>query len=608
MSDAIVAALLAGRQRKRDPFEMQRRLGLGALQQGMSTAPVMSWGEGLARALTGAVGGYFAGDADRRADERGFNTIGVQADLLAAKPEEFQAKVAALQGRKDIDFDMLAPVMGQMLADKQKQFKAGDSATRFAANYAMPPTAPQGLPQGGAGPAIAKIESGGRYDALGPVANAQGDRAHGKYQVMGANIGPWTKEILGREMTPQEFLADPQAQEAVFSAKWNQYRQQFGSDEAAARAWFAGPGGMNNPNAQDVNGVTVAQYSQKFQQGMPAQGDAAGGNPPPGTVPYDVSRPQPSPELVERYRRAIESGSLTPAQAEIEMNRELDREWQVQRETRRMIWQSQQEDERTKRRTGADLVGKRMEVFEKELRPQATAAVSEVGAIHQVRQLLDAGAFTGMGAGAKAWGSRAAEAIGKAFGLDWSSDAQANTAALQSAMAQRVLPLVKNLGAGTGISNADREYAEKAAGGNIEVGEKAMRRILDIGERAARATIKRYGEETDRMLRVPNIGDQFGRDYFALPEAPTYEQWSKANPLAAPDVTVQAAPQAAQAPPTSLAVPQRPGVQFAPHPNPNAPTNAPQQQPDAAPDGATAVNPQTGQRLVKRNGQWVPVQ
>ena len=114
------------------------------------------------------------------------------------------------------------------------------------------------------GNAIAGIESGGKYGILGPVTQS-GDRAYGKYQVMGANVGPWTKEVLGAPMSPQQFLASPQAQDAVFQAKFGQYVQKYGP-EGAARAWFAGPGGMNNLNAKDVNGMTVGRYGQRFGQ------------------------------------------------------------------------------------------------------------------------------------------------------------------------------------------------------------------------------------------------------------------------------------------------------------------------------------------------------
>jgi hypothetical protein len=149
-----------------------------------------------------------------------------------------------------------------------------------------PALGPAGMPpQGGQpnfGNAIAGIESGGKYDALGPVTKT-GDRAYGKYQVMGANIPQWTQTHLGQAMTPEQFIANPQAQDAVFKAQFGQYAQQYGP-EGAARAWFAGPGNMNNMGAKDQLGTTVGGYGQKFAQ--------AAGLGPAGAGPAPM-QPQP---------------------------------------------------------------------------------------------------------------------------------------------------------------------------------------------------------------------------------------------------------------------------------------------------------------------------
>jgi hypothetical protein len=162
--------------------------------------------------------------------------------------------------------------------------------------------APVGGPPGDvmarAGNAISGIESGGKYDALGP--ETRGDRAYGKYQIMGANVPTWTAEVLGKPMTPQEFLANPQAQDAVFKAKFGQYVQKYGP-EGASRAWFAGEGGMNNPNAADVNGMTVAKYGQKFSAGFggPQVADAGGFTPtntPAQSVPGGLPQMPPGVE------------------------------------------------------------------------------------------------------------------------------------------------------------------------------------------------------------------------------------------------------------------------------------------------------------------------
>lgn len=118
--------------------------------------------------------------------------------------------------------------------------------------------------------AIASIESAGQkdpYRALGPM--TRGDRAYGKYQVMGNNIPSWTQEVLGRRMTPQEFLADDAAQDAVFDAKFAQSIAKYGSPEQAASVWFTGrPISPGSQKAQDVTGTSGSKYVQRFSQAL----------------------------------------------------------------------------------------------------------------------------------------------------------------------------------------------------------------------------------------------------------------------------------------------------------------------------------------------------
>ena len=150
---------------------------------------------------------------------------------------------------------------------------------------------------------ISNIESGGRYDIIGP-ATRDGDRAIGKYQVMGKNVGPWTKEALGQELTPEQFVSSPDAQEAVFKHKFGSYVSKYGP-EGAARAWFAGEGGMNDMGRKDVLGTSVADYASKFNRGMQANGGVAvsAQSRGPQLVPVDhdpfAAQPQGQPQQAE---------------------------------------------------------------------------------------------------------------------------------------------------------------------------------------------------------------------------------------------------------------------------------------------------------------------
>lgn len=112
--------------------------------------------------------------------------------------------------------------------------------------------------------AIKTIESGGNYSALGP-ATRTGDRAYGAYQVMGANVGPWSEKHFGQRLTPDQFRANPQAQDAVFNGEFGRLSSRYGP-EGASRAWFAGEGGMNRMAAKDVVGTNVGGYGSRFGQ------------------------------------------------------------------------------------------------------------------------------------------------------------------------------------------------------------------------------------------------------------------------------------------------------------------------------------------------------
>lgn len=116
--------------------------------------------------------------------------------------------------------------------------------------------------------AISGIESGGKYDLVGPVTG--GDRAYGKYQVMGANIRDWTKEALGTSMTPEQFLANPQAQDAVFNKRFGGYVQKYGNPQDAASAWFTGGPQSTGAGKSDVLGTTGRSYVDQFNKGLGA--------------------------------------------------------------------------------------------------------------------------------------------------------------------------------------------------------------------------------------------------------------------------------------------------------------------------------------------------
>ena len=145
--------------------------------------------------------------------------------------------------------------------------------------------------------AIAKVESDGSggYAAIGPRTK-RGDRAYGKYQVMGANIPQWTKQALGKSMTPAQFRANPEAQEKVFDHIYGGYLKKYGNLKDASAMWFSGKPFAGNTRSDGYN--TVPQYVEKVMRA--AGGPATGlGRPQPARRTSALPTVTPPPQMPE---------------------------------------------------------------------------------------------------------------------------------------------------------------------------------------------------------------------------------------------------------------------------------------------------------------------
>jgi hypothetical protein len=165
-----------------------------------------------------------------------------------------------------------APTVTWGLPPTQRQ--AGTQSVTIGPSGQVGPTPAQGDPMLQYANAIKSIESAGSggYSAIGATHPKLG-RALGAYQVMEANVGPWTEEILGKKMTAEEFLKDPAAQDAVFRGKFGQFVQEYGSPQEAASVWFTGQPIAKGANRKDVHGTTGNAYVDKFSKALnqPAQ-------------------------------------------------------------------------------------------------------------------------------------------------------------------------------------------------------------------------------------------------------------------------------------------------------------------------------------------------
>lgn len=113
--------------------------------------------------------------------------------------------------------------------------------------------------------AIAGKESGGSYSARNGDSGAMG-----KYQIMPANIagpGGWDMEILGRNITPEQFMANPALQDKIALGKLRQYYNKYGV-RGAASAWYSGdPNKWQNSSPQGGY-PSIAAYVQDIIRRM----------------------------------------------------------------------------------------------------------------------------------------------------------------------------------------------------------------------------------------------------------------------------------------------------------------------------------------------------
>ena len=119
--------------------------------------------------------------------------------------------------------------------------------------------------------------------------------------------------------------------------------------------------------------------------------------------------------------------------------------------------------------------------------------------------------------------------LGKVLGLAGASDAEtiSNTEALSTDLASNTLDSIKasGLGGGTGFSNADRDFLEKAKGGKITLEATTLDRLADLAHRAASLSASSWSK---RVIDIPDTalqGTGIKRDPITVP--PLYKRQLK---------------------------------------------------------------------------------
>lgn len=128
------------------------------------------------------------------------------------------------------------------------------------------------------------------------------------------------------------------------------------------------------------------------------------------------------------------------------------------------------------------------------LQSAAQGAVQSIEGIYRLEPLVNSDKFI-----SGTLGSVRLE-VAKALGLN-----TADTEAYFSAIGRQVGENIKLFGAGTGLSDADREFAQKMAGGSIELTPAAIKQIMRINEVVAKDVIRKYQQEREFFIAEPGV-------------------------------------------------------------------------------------------------------
>jgi tetratricopeptide (TPR) repeat protein len=123
-----------------------------------------------------------------------------------------------------------------------------------------------------------------------------------------------------------------------------------------------------------------------------------------------------------------------------------------------------------------------------EAHENARLAADALGSVNRTLPTID-NMFTGAGAELKLNISRYTRAFGVDV-VDPSTITDTETYIAESG--RRVAQYITNLGAGTGLSDADREYAKQVVAGNITVDATSLKRLLGVIKQNAQRTISNY--------------------------------------------------------------------------------------------------------------------
>jgi hypothetical protein len=147
----------------------------------------------------------------------------------------------------------------------------------------------------------------------------------------------------------------------------------------------------------------------------------------------------------------------------------------------------------------------------------AQSSYSALTALNEAEAAVDQGIISGAGANQVL----GLQKVGSLFGLD--PQAIVNTETFAAAMAPVVAATLKATAGTANLSNADMEFAKKAAAGDITLDSGSIKRLLGVLRRANESVVTSYKARLDKVYPEDESGTyERERSIFGLGDIPVY--------------------------------------------------------------------------------------
>jgi len=144
----------------------------------------------------------------------------------------------------------------------------------------------------------------------------------------------------------------------------------------------------------------------------------------------------------------------------------------------------------------------------------AVAAEGNLNIIGNQEKLLNDGMYTGIIA---PWKVKAGKLL-QEVGINFMENPAKNSEAYAAHSGKLVGQVIKDFGSGTGLSDADRIYAQKIAAGEISMSEGALRLLIEMNKRISYSKMARANDYIDRLSATGENPKMFGLKKFVLPK------------------------------------------------------------------------------------------